>query len=50
MVIGRTVVAGTPEGGEAFSVEVRFTDVFTRLGGKWRMVAGHSSRFPPKKN
>ncbi len=48
VVIGITTVKGTAADGKAFTVEVRFTDVFTKIAGQWRMVAGHSSRFPQK--
>ena len=34
--------------GKPFRVQTRFTDVFVWRDGRWRMVAGHSSRIPQK--
>ena len=48
VVIGVTTVKGEAAGNRVFAIEVRFTDVFTKIDGKWRMIAGHSSRIPPK--
>jgi len=35
--------------GKDVHVETRFTDVFVWRDGRWQLVAGHSSRIPPKK-
>ena len=49
-VVGITTVKGAFADGKTFAVEVRFTDVFAKVAGQWRMVAGHSSRFPAKES
>lgn len=33
-------------GGKAMDFGVRFTDVYARRGGKWQMVAWHSTKTP----
>ncbi len=48
VVIGVTTVKGETIEHKTFAIEVRFTDVLTRIDGRWRMLAGHSSRIPPK--
>ncbi len=48
VVVGLTTVKGETSEHKAFAIEVRFTDVFTRIDGRWRMLAGHSSRIPSK--
>ena len=50
VVIGVTTVKGEAAEHKTFAIEVRFTDVFTRIDGQWRMLAGHSSRIPAKES
>lgn len=47
IVRGQTVVRGTTHDGQAVNVRVQFTDTVVRLGGRWKLVAGHVSRVPP---
>jgi hypothetical protein len=42
VVTGITTVKGT-SGGQAFSVDLQFTDTLIKRGGTWRMVSSHVS-------
>ena len=46
VVIGKTIVKGTTEKNEPIDIAVEFTDVFTKIGENWKMLAGHVSRIP----
>jgi ketosteroid isomerase-like protein len=35
-------------GGQAFEVDVRFTDMLVRVGGQWRLVVSHATRLAKK--
>lgn len=43
VVLGQTVVRGTYKQ-KPFDLEVQFTDTMYKIGGQWRLVAGHVSR------
>jgi ketosteroid isomerase-like protein len=43
IVVGKTRVKGTAEGAP-IDIVVQFTDTFVKLGGHWRLAAGHVSR------
>jgi ketosteroid isomerase-like protein len=45
IVQGITTVKGT-SGGQAFEVDVRFTDTLIRIGGEWKLVVSHVTRIP----
>ena len=45
VVTGRVTQRGVNKGQE-WTGQSRFTDVFVRRGGRWQIVAGHSSRIP----
>ncbi len=50
VVFGRTTTKmHNRKNSETRSSETRFTDVFVHRDGRWQIVAGHSSRIPPKK-
>lgn len=44
LVTSRVTVTGTNKEGKPFHNRSRFTDVFVWRGGRWQLVAGHSSR------
>ncbi len=46
IVRGRTIVKGHTRSGESVDVDVMFTDTVVKLGGRWRLVAGHVNRTP----
>ena len=46
-VQGITSLKGT-SGGNAFALDVRFTDTLIRVNGKWKIVVSHVTRIPPK--
>jgi ketosteroid isomerase-like protein len=47
VVTGITSIKGT-SGGQAFAVDVQFTDTLIKRDGKWRMVASHASSLAKK--
>ncbi|HKV75306.1 MAG TPA: nuclear transport factor 2 family protein [Gemmatimonadales bacterium] len=48
IVRGRTIVKGHTRSGESVDVDVMFTDTVVKLGGRWRLVAGHVNRTPKR--
>ncbi|MEP7086329.1 MAG: nuclear transport factor 2 family protein [Gemmatimonadota bacterium] len=44
IVRGKTIVQGTAKDGSKVDVVVQFTDTVVRIGGRWKLVAGHVSR------
>lgn len=46
IVTGKTVVRGAARDGTLVDVLVQFTDTVVKIGGRWRLVAGHVSRLP----
>ena len=34
--------------GQAFDATVRYTDTWVRIGGEWRQLSGHASRYTPE--
>lgn len=46
IVTGRTRATGSYRG-QSGSVTLRFTDVFTRRGGRWQIVVSHGSTVAP---
>jgi ketosteroid isomerase-like protein len=47
IVTGQTHTKGI-SGGKPFDSEFQFTDTFIKDGGRWRLLAGHVSKLPPK--
>jgi ketosteroid isomerase-like protein len=47
IVTGQTHTKGTSDG-KPFDSEFQFTDTFIKDGGRWRLLAGHVSKLPPK--
>jgi hypothetical protein len=48
VVFGRVTTTVRDREGKEVSRQSRFTDVFVRRDARWQLVAGHSSRLPPK--
>ena len=48
VVFGRVTTTYRNKEGKEGSSQSRFTDVFVWRDGRWQLVAGHSSRIPPK--
>jgi ketosteroid isomerase-like protein len=48
VVIGKTHTKGI-SGGKPFDFQFQFTDTFVKDGGRWRLLAGHVSKLPAKK-
>ena len=48
VVFGRVTTTYRNREGKEGASQSRFTDVFVRRDGRWQLVAGHSSRIPPK--
>jgi hypothetical protein len=48
VVFGRVTTTYRNKEGKEGSSQSRFTDVFVWRDGRWQLVAGHSSRLPPK--
>lgn len=49
VVTGETTTVSRGKDREIIS-KSRFTDVFVKRGGRWQIVAGHSSRIPEPQN
>jgi ketosteroid isomerase-like protein len=48
VVIGKTHTKGISDG-KPFDFQFQFTDTFVKDGGRWRLLAGHVSKLPTKK-
>ena len=47
VVTGKTHTKGI-SGGKPFDSLFQFTDTFVKDGGRWRLLASHASKLPPK--
>ena len=47
VVTGKTHTKGI-SGGKLFDSLFQFTDTFVKDGGRWRLLASHASKLPPK--
>jgi ketosteroid isomerase-like protein len=47
VVTGKTHTKGI-SGGKPFDAQFQFTDTFVKDSGRWRLLAGHVSKLPPK--
>lgn len=45
-VMGGVATLRGVDGGEAFEVRLRFSDIWAKRGGKWRVIYTHASRDP----
>jgi ketosteroid isomerase-like protein len=48
VVTGKTHTKGISDG-KPFDFQFQFTDTFVKDGGRWRLLAGHVSKLPTKK-
>jgi ketosteroid isomerase-like protein len=49
VVTGKTHTKGI-SGGKPFDSVFQFTDTFVKDGGRWRLLASHASKLPPKES